>query len=403
LEELKFKSKPLRMKKKEEAPLFRIAYIQEQTALQETCELLLQQTEIAVDLEFDDMNFAYGRHLSLVQVWAENTSYLIDAIHLEDLRPLWQIMENEQISKIFHSCRNDLLLLSELYQVCARNVMDTGIMYRLLGEGENEISLKDVLKLKLGVDMEKGEQTSNWLVRPLSDSQCRYAANDVAYLIELKDLLHRQLLNINRQAWLEEECRVLESIRYQYDEEAHLRVAKKYRVPPHLLPFLKNLFGFRDRLARELNKPSYWVFSNDTLSKLVLNPPKTAEEWKQLKGVHAVVKQTAHVEELLRLTKTAQAAPLAQLTSERTGVSREKRKSSNRQKHLTREARKELLAALKPVVAEKHGLHIANFFMTNRRIEEIMDQGSDKILTQWQKDILIDCCNDQALDYRIIK
>lgn len=392
------------MKRKEETPLLRVAYIQDPAALQEICELLRKQAEIAVDLEFDDMNFAYGRHLSLVQVWADNTSFLIDAVHLENLSPLWQVLEDERITKIFHSCRNDLLLLSEVYKICVRNVLDTGIMYRLLGEGENEISLKDVLKGKLDVELEKGEQTSNWLVRPLTDSQCRYAAYDVAYLIPLKNLLQEQLAKADRLGWMEEECVALESLRYQHDEEAHLRVAKKYRVPPLLMPFFKELYAFRDRLAKELNKPTYWVFSNDTMSKLALNPPKTAEEWKQLKGVHAVVKQSAHVNELLQLAKNAKPAMPAYSSSGRPVVSaRDKRKAGNRQKHLTREARKELLAALKPVVAEKHGLHIANFFMTNRRCEEIMEQGSDKILNQWQKDILIECCKDHSFDYKILQ
>jgi ribonuclease D len=396
--------KPNLMKNKEESPLLRIAYIQEPSALQETCELLRSQAEIAVDLEFDDMNFAYGRHLSLVQVWADHTSFLIDAVHLEDLSPLWQIMEDERITKIFHSCRNDLLLLSEVYQVCVRNVLDTGIMYRLLGEGENEISLKDVLKSKMNVELEKGEQTSNWLVRPLTESQCRYAAYDVVYLISLKNLLQDQLDQADRLGWMEEECVALENLRYQLDEEAHLRVAKKFRVPPLLMPLFKELYYFRDRLAKDLNKPTYWVFSNDTMSKLVLNPPKTAEEWKQLKGVHAVVKHSAHVQELLQLWKnTKPTLPAAHASGRPVVAARDKRKAGNRQKHLTREARKELLATLKPVVAEKHGLHIANFFMTNRRCEEIMEQGFDKILNQWQKDILIECCKDHSLDYRILQ
>jgi ribonuclease D len=391
------------MRKKEEAPLLRIAYIQDPEALQQTCGLLRRQAEIAVDLEFDDMNFAYGRHLSLVQVWADNTAYLIDAIHLEDIRPLIEVLEDERVTKIFHSCRNDLLLLSELYQARVRNMLDTGIMYRLLGEGENEISLKDVLKLKLGVELEKGEQTSNWLVRPLTESQCRYAANDVVYLVKLKNLLFHQLEQANRLGWMEEECRALENIRYQPDEEAYLRVGKKFRVPFPLLPLLKAFFLFRERLARDLNKPTYWVINNETLCKLVGDPPKTAEAWKQVKGVHAVVKHPAHIRELLQMAQSGNNSSPAVNHPPKPAMSREKRKSGNRHKHLTREARKQLLTALKPVVAAKHGQHIANFFMTNRRCEEIIEQGSEKSLNQWQKQILMECCQTHSLDYRIIK
>lgn len=389
------------MIQKEEVPLLRIVHIQHPAALQETCELLTSQAEIAIDLEFDDMNFAYGRHLSLVQVWAGDTAYLIDAMQLPDIDPLIRVLENERITKIFHSCRNDLLLLSELYDVRIRNVMDTSIMFRLLGEADNDISLKDVVRLKLQIELQKGEQTSNWLLRPLTESQCLYAANDVAFLIPLKDLLLEQLRQANRLGWLQEECTSLECLRYQVDEEQYLRIGKKYRLEAYQLPLLQEIWHFRDRLARKLNKPSYWVFSNETLSKLASNPPQTLETWKQVKGLHAVVKQPVHLQELLMLSgnRSKEPVPVKENPSPRPALPRVGRKT----KHRTREARKQLLAALKPVVAEKHGQPIANFFMTNRRCEEIIELGTEKSLSQWQKTILMECCQTHSLDYRIIQ
>src|SRR5688572_11537882 len=93
---------------------FPIRIIATQEDLKEACEILSKHTELAFDLEFDDMRYCYGRTLSLVQVFDGEIVFIIDAVKLEIIDPLLRNFENDHLLKIFHSSWNDLMLLSKL-------------------------------------------------------------------------------------------------------------------------------------------------------------------------------------------------------------------------------------------------------------------------------------------------
>src|SRR5262245_17169871 len=99
----------------EKGTVFPIEMITTAEQLQACCNDLNRHPELAIDLEFDDMRHYYGRTLSLVQVYDGESVFLIDAVALPDLAPLMKLLEDETKVKIFHSCGNDLMVLSELY------------------------------------------------------------------------------------------------------------------------------------------------------------------------------------------------------------------------------------------------------------------------------------------------
>ena len=53
--------------------------------------------------------------------------------------------------------------------------------------------LKDLVKDLLDVELSKQQQSSDWGAESLSEQQLAYAANDVAYLHRLKDVLDQML------------------------------------------------------------------------------------------------------------------------------------------------------------------------------------------------------------------
>tara|TARA_B100001175_G_C19433176_1_gene602223 strand:- start:637 stop:1185 length:549 start_codon:yes stop_codon:yes gene_type:complete len=85
-----------------------------------------------------------------------------------------------------------------------KNIFDTQIANAFLG-GDYSVSYQGLVENKIGITLNKGETRSNWLRRPLTDSQLRYAASDVEFLIELfeeqNDSLHEQ----KKIHWLKEE------------------------------------------------------------------------------------------------------------------------------------------------------------------------------------------------------
>ncbi|MEJ7659212.1 MAG: hypothetical protein WKG07_06085 [Hymenobacter sp.] len=74
---------------------------------------------IGIDLEFDDNRYRYGRHLALIQVFDGQAVYLIDPClwspdMAAGLEPLFAVLREPAVAKVFHSCKSDILLLDEV-------------------------------------------------------------------------------------------------------------------------------------------------------------------------------------------------------------------------------------------------------------------------------------------------
>lgn len=136
---------------------------------------------LAVDTEFS----LTGMHhcvLALLQVATHDQVWLVDPLAIPDLmQPALRAMA--AVPWILHDFSGDGVVLKRLYDVVPDSVMDTMLLSRALGYGQP--GLKTMARLKLGVEIPKEEQDSNWMTRPLRDSQITYAARDAALLLPL--------------------------------------------------------------------------------------------------------------------------------------------------------------------------------------------------------------------------
>ncbi|KAA9331949.1 ribonuclease D [Adhaeribacter soli] len=370
--------------------------------LQEACQILSKHTELAFDLEFDDMRYFYGRTLSLVQVFDGESVFIIDTVSLNNkIEPLLKIFENEGLIKIFHSSWNDLMVLSEVYNCHLKNVMDTSILYRMLGHSENSISLKNLIKHYLDVDLEKGEQSSNWITRPLTESQILYAAKDVIYLHRVKHLLQQELEAAGRWEWALEECRALERIKFLSDPQPFLKLAQKNRIYPHLLPRFAEVWYFRESLAKKMNKPPFQLFPNDVLCELVRNPARTLEKWESFRGIHPAMRRENNLAELARLTAAEMPAPSLPYREIENRYKAFERSMID-YKGWLRNERKQLLMEVKKRLVLVYGLPIVNLFLSEKLLPELADLGTKKYLRQWQDRLIAQACEENGLDYSLI-
>ena len=380
---------------------FPIRMVTTQEELVAACEILSKHSELAFDLEFDDMRYIYGRTLSLVQVFDGETVFIIDAVSLKNIDPLLRIFENEKLEKIFHSSWNDLMVLSELYSCQLKNVIDTSILYRMLGHSENSISLKNLIKTYLDIDLEKGEQSSNWISRPLSDSQILYAAKDVIYLHKVTHLLEHELKAAGRWEWALEECRALERIQYKPDPKPYLKLAQKNRIYSHLYPRFADVWYFRENMAKKLNKPPFQLFPNDVLCELVRNPERTLGKWEEFRGIHPNLRKENNLEELARLTATEMPVPAIPHRELENRI-RAFERSLTDVKAWLREERKTVLYAVKKLLTPELGLPIVNLFLSEKLIPDVADLGTKKALKQWQDKLMKETCEKHGLDYSLI-
>ncbi|KAA5549085.1 ribonuclease D [Adhaeribacter rhizoryzae] len=275
------------------APLngYAVKYISDDDAFQEAIAKLEKAPTLALDLEFDDNRYTYGLTLCLIQVADLDTCYLIDPFGITSLKPLWNIIQEPAVMKIFHSASNDILLLKKL-GCQPRNILDTEIASKVLNYGRT--SFANMMAALFNIEIDKSYQVSNWNIRPLFEEQLNYAAADVVYLHALKDRLLSQVELLNRLDWVQEECRLLEGIEQKGQTDRYLKLRGADRLTYFELYILKQLYDFRESLAIKLNKPSGSVIPNEVLVNLVLEPLTDYRDWQNTKGLMGRIKDHAH-------------------------------------------------------------------------------------------------------------
>ncbi|MCF6100810.1 MULTISPECIES: ribonuclease D [Mesorhizobium] len=111
---------------------------------------------------------------------------------------LVSLLRNRSITKLFHFGRFDLAVLYHAFGVMPEPVFCTKIASRLTRTYTDRHGLKDICFELLGVSLSKAQQSSDWAAETLSPEQLEYAASDVLYLHQLRDVLTMRLARDNR-------------------------------------------------------------------------------------------------------------------------------------------------------------------------------------------------------------
>lgn len=155
---------------------------------------------VAVDAERAS-GFRYGHRAFLVQFRRQGAgTVLIDPVACPDLSALDAVLADTEA--VLHAASQDLPCLAELgYR--PRRLFDTEVAGRLLGCPR--VGLATMVESMLGLGLEKTHSAADWSTRPLPDEWLRYAALDVEVLVELRDVLARQLAEEGKTEWARQE------------------------------------------------------------------------------------------------------------------------------------------------------------------------------------------------------
>ncbi|MGK7879215.1 MAG: ribonuclease H-like domain-containing protein [Crocosphaera sp.] len=157
----------------------------------ETLERYLQADAIAIDTE--TMGLVPQRdRLCLVQLC--DPSGYVTAIRIErgqtEAPNLKQLLENESLVKIFHYARFDVGQFKYNFSVETTPIFCTKIASKLARTYTGSHGLKSLVQELERVELDKSSQSSDWgNSQNLSEAQLSYAANDVRYLIQLREQL----------------------------------------------------------------------------------------------------------------------------------------------------------------------------------------------------------------------
>lgn len=229
-------------------------------------------TRIGLDTEFIRER-TFWPQLALVQMAVGDEILLIDPLAPGMAEALAPWLADTSITKVMHSASEDLVAFKHTCGELPRPLFDTQIGAALAGIGGG-MGYQKLVQEITGVALAKGETRSDWMRRPLSESQLQYAADDVEHLFALHDAISARLQAQDRMQWLADDGeRLLASVANDEERWPHLgmRSAQFLDVPAQVR--LLRLLRWRDVQARASDRPRSWILDNELAATLARTPP----------------------------------------------------------------------------------------------------------------------------------
>ena len=228
---------------------------------------------IAVDTERAS-GYRYSQRAYLVQVKREGAgSFLIDPIPFGgEIAPLLDALNGAEW--VLHAASQDLPCLAEL-GLYPGSLFDTELAGRLAGY--DRVALGTMVELLLGYRLEKGHGAADWSRRPLPQDWLNYAALDVELLVELRDVLARELTDQGKLDWaLEEFQALITAPPAQPRKEPWRRTSGIHRArSPRMLAAVRALWEERDALARQRDIAPGRVLPDSAIMQAATAAPTT--------------------------------------------------------------------------------------------------------------------------------
>ena len=157
--------------------------------------LFFEAGYMCVDTETTGLNYLVDK-LCTIQLFCEGYSIIIKFNRHQTYDNLKELLYSDKVTKIFHNAVFDVsFLMKNLNMDNFGKLVCTRIASKLVNGLEHSNSLKPLLKEYLNVEINKSEQLSDWSKKILSDSQKKYAVNDVRYLYHLWNKLYKEIID----------------------------------------------------------------------------------------------------------------------------------------------------------------------------------------------------------------
>ena len=229
---------------------------------------------LAVDTEFMRERTYYPQ-LCLVQISDGTIAVAIDPLAKGlDLTPLWTLMRDKKIVKVFHAGQQDMeIFLHQMGQLPAP-IYDTQLAAMVCGLGD-QVGYDKLVKALLDDEIDKTSRFTDWSKRPLSSRQIAYALDDVIYLAQLYPLMKKRIADDGRTDWLDEEyAKLNDPATYVTKPNDAWQRLKIRNMRPSALRRLMHLAAWRETEAQQRDLPRNRVLRDETLIDLAGSNPK---------------------------------------------------------------------------------------------------------------------------------
>ena len=253
--------------------------------LEMACKRLARFDYVTIDTEFMRETTFYPK-LCLIQLAGPDDSVIIDPLAPDlDLSSFLALMRNPDVTKVFHSGRQDIEILWHLDKCIPSPVFDTQIAAMVCGYGDS-VSYEQLAHDLANAKIDKSSRFTDWSQRPLTEAQLSYAQSDVTFLRDVYKALLADLEKTGRRHWLDEEMQILTSpSTYELDpENAWQRLKGRVRKPKELA-ILIEVAALREREARSRDVPRGRVLKDDAMIDIAVSAPRSVEALGRLRSI----------------------------------------------------------------------------------------------------------------------
>ena len=273
---------------------------------------------IAVDTEFVRER-TYWPILCLAQVAGPEEAAAIDALAPGiDLAPLFALMADETILKVFHAARQDVEIFFNLTGRIPAPLFDTQIAAMVCGFGD-AVSYETLVAKLARATLDKSSRFTDWTQRPLSERQIRYALADVVHLRTVYERMQEKLAANGRESWFAEEMAgLIDPGNYRNEpSEAWRRFRLRGRVDRRFLGVLRALAAWREQAAQDRNLPRGRILRDEAVIEIAAHHPRTIEALARTRSLPKGVAEGKLGGEMLEAVRRGLADPDPPMPPER--------------------------------------------------------------------------------------
>lgn len=279
-------------------------WIETDSQLASICHNACQKTVIALDTEFIRVR-SYHAKLGLIQLYDGETAALIDPTTIQDFSPFIALLANPNVLKVLHACNEDLEVFKHYFQQMPTPMLDTQIMAGFAGLGIS-CGFAKLVEHYLGITLDKGASRTDWLARPLSETQLQYAISDVWYLLPVYQKLLADLSQTPWQIAVAEECQNLcDKVNQPLNiHSAYKDIRNAWQLNRQQLAVLQQLAKWRIEEAIKRDLALNFIVKEQSLWKMAKEQPKHTAALLEFMHPNEV---RIHGKKLLRLVEQGRA------------------------------------------------------------------------------------------------
>lgn len=260
-------------------------FIQTTEELNRLCARLAEHPFVTVDTEFIREK-TYWPQLCLIQIASVDEAACIDPLAPEiDLSALFDLMQNQNVVKVFHAARQDVEIFYNLTGKTPTPLFDTQLAAMVCGFGES-VSYQNLVQKLVGIELDKSMRFTDWSRRPLTEKQIRYAQNDVTHLRDIYKKMLDILNETGRAHWVDDDTAFLVNPKtYENDSALAWKRLKLNSTKPLYLAMCQALAAYREDEAKRMDRPRRHVMRDEILLEIAADAPDTADEMAKMRGL----------------------------------------------------------------------------------------------------------------------